>query len=64
MDMEPSLGINIKTSGKMEVNSPTSPLYPDPHNEISGGALSGAGSRTGRSLICRRELSRPINLQA
>jgi hypothetical protein len=64
MDMEPSLGINIKMSGEMEENSPTSPLYPDLHNEISGGALSGAGSHTGGSLIYRRELSRPMNSQA
>lgn len=64
MDMEPGIGLNIEMGGKMKENSPTSPLYLDLHNGISGGVLSGAGSRIGRSLIYRRELSRPMNLQA
>lgn len=64
MDMEPRLGFSIEMSGETKENSPTSPLYLDLHNEISGGVLSDAGSRTGRSLIYRRELSRPMNLQA
>lgn len=62
MDMEPSPGINTEMNGKVKRNSPTSPLYPDLHNEISGGALSDAGSRTGRSLTCHREPFRPMNL--
>lgn len=60
MDMEPSAGINTKMSGKVKGNSPTSLLYPDLHNEISGDALSDAGNRTGRPPTCRREPFRPM----
>ena len=63
MDMEPGHGINTEMSNRMKENSPTSPLCRDLHSEISGGVLSGARSRTGRSLICRIELSRPVSLQ-
>lgn len=61
MDMEPKIGFSMDMSCKMKEDSPTSPLYPDLHNEISDGVLSGAGSRIGQSLIYRRELSRPVN---
>lgn len=64
MDMGPGIGLSTEMSGNIKENSPTSPLYLELHNEISDGVLSGAGNRSGRSLIYHRELSRPMNLQA
>lgn len=57
-----AVGVNIEMSGEMKDDSPTSPPYPHLRNGISSDALSDARSHTECSLICRRELSRPMSL--